>query len=244
MRRLLLLALITSACFEKEGDPPDPAFRGDCGSNRGLDLLWDVAHNDPSGLDGPPTQGPGWQLFQDPGWPLLGFMYPPDWTAVSLSDQAHIGVYLESNDGTASFMLLYVLYPRADLGSAEVVSTEMAALAGGATLSGPLCSDTTNVVTTVGTDGKIEARAAAGDLFMVQSSVIYDPGNLGYGPGVAMNAAIYRFAAPEEDFTRVTEEVFLPIIFQLYIGDSDNVDTDADGIYDRNDDFPFDPTRS
>ena len=243
--------LVISACTDgaqdaDTGEDPDTnpdgtPFNGACGSDRGLDLLWDIAHNDFSDFREAPSIEPGWVNYSEPNWPLLGFFYPPEWTATQLGDPSSFGVELTSPDGQSRMMLLYVTTPRGNLTSDEVVQSELAAF--GAANSPTLCRDTLNTVDIVGTDLVMEGRAANGDLMMAQSSVLYDTGQFGSAPGTAMMATIYTFEGPAATFTRDTERVFIPVIWQLLIGDSDNQDTDGDGIYDRNDAFPNDPNR-
>ena len=225
-------------------DPDDPdavPFDGACGDNRGLDLLWDIAHNDFTDFREAPSIEAGWVNYSDPGWPLLGFFHPPDWRATPLGDPSSFGVMLTSPDGQSSMTLLYVVAPRADLTSEEIIQTEMQAF--GAAGQPVLCRDQAQTVDVVGTDLIMEARAVGGELIMLETTVNFDTGQFGGTPGSAMMATIYRYEGPAETFTANTERVFIPVIWQLLIGDSDNRDTDGDGIYDRNDSFPNDPNR-
>jgi hypothetical protein len=50
-------------------------------------------------------------------------------------------------------------------------------------------------------------------------------------------------AAPEADFTEMTDEVFLPVLFQFYYGDSLE-DDDGDGVPDISDGEPDDPDQA
>jgi len=224
---------------------PDDGFSGTCGTSRGVDDLWKMSHGQVPNIDQIPVPGGDWVLYSEPTFPLLGFMYPPNWNATRIYDASDLGVQLVRNDGNAMFLRVYVVYPRADLTPQQIVDAEETQLVPSGVTPTLLCQDAGDTVTSVGQRYQLEAIQAGDQILFISANTVYDPGNLGYGAGTTLQAALDIFVAPAAEFTQVTENVFLAIIYQMLYTDSGGQedDTDGDGYVDSVDAFPYDASR-
>lgn len=210
-------------------------------SNRGVLNLWLLGHGLPPETGGViPGPGTKWQKYSDPDIPLFSFRYPPGWTAYRLNDGVFAGFLIASPDGLSQLKFGSILATDPALTSSQIVDVEFDGLFGADATGVTACLSQGTTVTTVATDSSLAVIEAEGAIFLIGASVLIDTGIFGYGKGVAMNAAIRWVAAPEADFTRMTDEVFLPVLFQFYYGYSLE-DGDGDGVPDVSDAEPDDP---
>ncbi|HEV7732405.1 MAG TPA: hypothetical protein VGR62_09610 [Candidatus Binatia bacterium] len=233
-------AALGGTCAGGGGSPVDTSSI--CpGITGGLAAYWDWLNGVFHPLAQIPTAGGLWPPYQHPGYPLLGFRYPPDWTPSTIAAEPTLGVNLLRNDGAALWREVGTwgdvsVGPRAwrdgeinavleYLGNPGPVTTicvneETAPVAAGVTAAG------SNIVLTAGNFTIIiKATTTAVE---------------GLGGGQILANTIF---GPTAEFGQLSFDVFLPIHFQLFIGSSTQ-DSDFDGVPDGQDNFPNDPTRS
>jgi hypothetical protein len=213
------------------------------GITGGLAAYWDWLNGVFHPLAQVPTAGGFWVPYQHPGYPLLGFRHPPDWTPNTIAAEQTVGVNLLRNDsaalwrefGTWGNVTSDIPTVRAlrdqELGgwlqainntgqvTTLCVNEETAAVGAGVTASG------SNIIVT-----------ANGFTLIVKATVTALDG-LGGGQ-ILFNTIVAR----TEEMGPLAFDVFLPIHFQLFVG-STTQDSDGDGIPDSQDNFPNDPTR-
>lgn len=207
----------------------------------GLGAYWDWLNGVFHPLTQIPTAGGFWIPYSHPGYPLLGFRYPPEWAPSTLAAEQTIGVNLFRGDGAALWRYLGTwgdvsFGPRSPrdfeinttlqyLGVAPsqvstlCVNEEQAVLAPGITAAG------SNII----------LQAGAFTIIVVSRTTSLE----GLGGGQILVNTIF---APTQEFDALAFNVFLPIHFQLFVGKSSN-DSDGDGIPDDQDNFPSDPGR-
>ncbi|TVQ93776.1 MAG: hypothetical protein EA397_03685 [Deltaproteobacteria bacterium] len=225
----LLLGLV--AC--PDSDPSGPEAGSDPGAqltpqhcgNVGLDHLWRMVQGLPPLLDQWPEPERDWSFYGDAEWPHLTFMFPSGWVAHRERDSHSLGVNVVRNDGGAMFRRLYVVYPNPELTSQQVVNLEREMWIPAGTPIEVLCQDTINAnIGGIGQDATIMGVRAGGDLIWFAVNILYDPGTMGYGVGAAMNISIDVYGGPEPEFRRLAEDVFIPIIAQMWITPDDRMD--------------------
>lgn len=247
----VLLVMLSSCNSDDDGVNPANQLAGVssqlCTNITGLEgLYWDISNGAlrgdiPGGV--PLIKNPGGG-FVHSAYPPLGFTYPVGYTPSEISDAATqaIGVNLLRNDNRA----LWRYQNNTFLGSTnanQVMQVEMNQLLN--FLGNPgnvqrVCSNsgTEQLVPTLQSTFS-SALVRAGDFTaLLQMNVHF---NLSTGTSVIFKQVTF---APTAEFGREILDTFLPIHFQLLINDKDVTDTDGDGVPDRADAFPFDPTKS
>lgn len=227
-------------CASSGGSPVDTSSICS-GITGGLAAYWDWLNGVFHPLARVPTAGGSWPTYRHPGYPLLGFRYPPDWTPNTIAAEETVGVNLLRNDNAALWRELgtwgdvsagvrawrdaeinFILQSMGNPGPVATICTNegQSSLAAGVTAAG------SNIILTAG-----------GFTIIVKATTTTLDG-LGGGQ-ILFNTIV----APTGEMNQLAFDVFLPIHFQLFVGASTQ-DSDGDGVPDDQDNFPGDSTRS
>ncbi len=179
--------------------------------------------------------------FTHPDFPLLSFIYPTGWTPETIQGPQTVGVNLVRDDqqaiwrwvsaqiangmSTRMVLDLEVEQMRQFLGATGSAETICITEGGGATVPGVNNQSSSTVVRWDSFTAIIAVSATFVDGLPAGAGVVVAAG----GPTAEIDALIFN--------------TFLPIHFQLLVGNGLK-DSDGDGVYDSNDNFPSDPTRS
>ena len=185
---------------------------GQCTVNPGVALLWDMTHSVFAGVPFVPPElplpGDNWVLYQHPAWPLLTFLHPPDWRPMNIADVHTVGVDLIREDGTAVWQ--YLGAPSQGHTAREWVEASLRAvfdLAPQAPLE-VLCESELPAVGVLQNTSVLVVSVEPYLAFALAATV---------SDGLT-NSVFYRaFIGPAPEFTTLTDEVFLPIEWQLLI---------------------------
>jgi len=180
--------------------------------------------------------------FIHPTNPQLGFVYPPGWTPETLLDQSSFGVNLIRNDRRAIWRWNFA---QASLGTtaSSIRDQEVSQLLAFLGVTGPvttLCLDDATTTPAPGITNRGSSTMIQGGGFtgiVVTSTVFVD--GLPAGSAFAVVSA-----GPTAEIDSLIFSTFLPIHFQMLVGNGSSTDSDGDGVSDPADNFPRDPTRS
>lgn len=188
-----------------------------CG-NEGMDSLWRFVHRQP--LDEPPP-GPAanWPRYTDTSYPTIGFLYPPDWSATSLSTTSSSGVRIDSESGDARLVLYQVYLPQ-DVETAEdMIRAGLSQLLDVTSSGAEACAEpgfSENGFGGLTGSYRIQGLAADDDSLVFAVSEVYvDDGRFGFGEGIVVTATFNAVRAPRSSFASTTQNSFLPILSQL-----------------------------
>lgn len=177
-----------------------------------------------------------------PSSPLLGFIYPPGWTPVTIQDQQSFGVNLIRDDQQAIWRWISAQVT-AGTSARALRDIEINSLLQFFGVVGPvetICFNEGGSTPAQGINLTFSSTIIQWDSFtavIVVSTSFVDSVPLGTAFGVVA-------AGPSAEIDALIFNTFLPIHFQMLVGGGSSVDTDGDGISDTNDNFPTDPTRS
>lgn len=219
-----------------------------CENLQGLTAsFWEYFNGIPQAYSTVPTPGLGWILFQHQN-PLLGFQYPPNWNAFTINPPGQVitsqtvGVDVIRNDNQAIFEWLSN-FTDVSAGSAALVQARFNAIAQALNLTGDvqiLC--TNNIVNDV-VPGTIQISSSTRAI-TIGETMVFIGASVTLTSGISGGNVTYQVtAAPIQAFETEVANTFLPISFQLLIGDPDKqlTDTDADGTIDQLDPEPNNP---
>lgn len=173
--------------------------------------------------------------------PLYSFMYPPGWTAVTLSDPSLqlMGANVVRSDGQAVWRRLNLTLSGA-VGAETVIGTELDLMANNLGLSGQYqvrCALPVQVDPGTGAQATAVLLDADGHTAMLQTQVY--PGAVAGISVVFIQLAV----APQAQFDDVAYNVFFPLSGQMLPGGgsgepecNDGIDNDGDGKTDHPDD--------
>lgn len=228
------------SCAATGGSPVDTSAL--CpGINGGLAAYWDWLNGVFHPLAQIPTAGAGWVPYQHPGYPLLGFLHPPDWTPTTIAAEQTVGVNLLRNDNNALWRELGT-WGDASLGARAWRDAEINFILQQLNTSGPVTTVCVNEETATLAPG-VTAQGSnivltVGALTMIVKASTTSVDGLSGGQ-ILWNTIV----APTSEMSQLSFGVFLPIHFQLFVGSSTQ-DSDGDGVPDTQDNAPNDPTRS
>lgn len=211
-------------------------------------VYWDVRNSIPRGdLPGgvPVIKELGGQ-YTHPGFPLLGFTYPPGWVPETLSDPSGttVGVNLLRQDNQAIYR--WVSYQAQGFVSVEdVLTVEINNMLSFFGNQGTLTVECRNEATDNSLGNIIRSAASRFIRFETRSAMVNV--NLTYVDGLPTTfISVQITAGPTLEHNDLIVDTFLPIDWQMLINPDDssvNKDTDGDGVYDVNDRFPLDPNK-
>lgn len=207
----------------------------------GLAVYWDWLNAVFHPLARIPTPGVGWQLYGHPGYPLLGFLHPPGWTPFTIAAEQTVGVDLIRNDGAAVWRW-FGTWGDVSAGPRALRDFEVSnalAFLGNPSPVNAVCLNEAQVSPAPGivtAASNVALEAGPFTIFVV--SVVTALEGLPGGQ-IFFNTAV----APTSQRDALVFDVFLPIHFQLFIGNTVQ-DRDLDGVPDSQDNFPDDPTRA
>ncbi len=229
-----------SAACAAPGSPADtssicPDARG------GLAAYWDWLNGVFHPLAQIPTAGGFWPPYQHPGYPLLGFRHPPDWTPETIAAEHTIGVNLLRNDRTALYRR-FGTWTDPSPGVRGLRDLELGSWLDAIGRPGPVRTVCVNENQTVLAPGIF----AAGSNIAVECGgfTLITTAQLTAQEGLAGAQIIFNtIIMPTAERDSLIFDVFLPIHFQQFVGQSSQ-DSDLDGVPDSQDNAPNDPTRS
>ncbi len=211
------------------------------GITGGLAAYWDWLNGVFHPLAQIPTAGGLWPPYQHPGYPLLGFRYPPDWTPDTIAAEPTLGVNLLRNDRSALWREIGT-WGDVSIGARGWRDIEIDAMLDGLGRPGPVTTVCVNEETATVAAGVTASGSnivlTAGNFTIVVKATTTSVEGLGGGQ-ILVNTTV----APTAEYGQLAFDVFLPIHFQLFVGSSTQ-DSDFDGVPDSQDNFPNDPTRS
>jgi hypothetical protein len=208
-------------------------------NDRGVQLLWNEANGMPP--DFLPLPQGQWVPTMHSQMPLLSAWHPADWHGIELTESWMLGIHISAPDGRAAYQQLQ-MYTDPGISSQDVVSWGITELLGNfmgqnadwrvlchqdSAQSFPIPLATTLVAVT------------NGQTIVVASASVYAEPDLpqGIGSFTAMAGAV-------DQFTTVTEQVFLPLLYINKGGCAERgIDTDGDGVDNCTDQAPTDPSR-
>jgi hypothetical protein len=215
------------------------------GITGGEAIIWDlyngVIRTDP--VLPPAIPAPG-NLFSHPSAPLLGFFYPPGWTAQTIDGGIHnIGVNLFRDDGLALYRQQLSTVDGVP-GPRDVRDQEFTNFVQGFGLANQ-ATTTVCVNEASGDAGGGIIQASSNALVRVGDATVLVAASVTPFPGLPnANVTVRVVAAPTAEFSTRAIDTFLAIDFQMLVGDDRNLfDRDGDGWRDGVDEFPDDPTR-
>ena len=258
-RRLLVGAavLAATALTACDGGDPDGGPDGNDGgisenersqlcaqARGGLAVYWDWFNGTYHPLNQQPTPGPGWSQYFHPTYPLLQFLHPPNYTATTITvpiGQIVHGVDVARNDGQAVWHWIGV-YGDVSPGNQAWLDFHLGAVMqelGAAGTPRTVCTNQATGSPAPGIFISYMSRAVEVDGFTIVVAAMLTAVEGVNGGQIWLGTA----AAPTNQFTREVEETFLPIHFQLFVGNNNIQDSDGDGFPDDEDDYPYDPSR-
>lgn len=208
-------------------------------------LYWDYAHGLPTGLTQIPTiVNPG-QQFIHSQYPGLGFTMPQGYTAneVLIPELQALGVNVLRNDNQVLWRYLPSLSFQGNVSVNDIIAFEINTALDFVGFNGApqvLCTTTQSGTIGGSFQNTFGARLIQFGNFtaLVWVNTLFEP---------SLNVTFCSLSvslAPSDEFSNVVFETYLPISFQLLIISDGVRDSDADGVPDNQDNFPFDPTRS
>lgn len=247
---LIFILLIILSCSEKQSELD--AFRNvpsTCPDVTGVKgLYWDlsngVARGDiPGGV--PVIANPDPNRFTYAEWPLLSVEFPLGYRAEKLgpADPNLIGVDVIRNDN----LVVWRYYNSSVAG--QLTTTDL------------LRAEINNFLTGFGfTADQIQVDCSNGPktqpittslftgfesrLIQVEDMTAQFTANVTYASD--LNSSFYHAQvsfAPTAEYENVVMDVFLPIHWQLLVTDKEFLDSDGDGVIDKNDSEPFNPKK-
>ena len=211
--------------------------------NRGVQLLWNEANGIPP--DFLPVPQGAWVPTMHSQMPLLSAWHPADWHGRELTESWLLGIHLSAPDGRAAYQQLQ-MYTDPQISSQDVVSWGITALLGdfmGQNAGWSVLCQQDNAQSFPIPLATTLVAVTNGQTIVVASASVY--AELDLPQGIASFTAM---AGPVDQFTDVTEQVFLPLLYinkgggECRCTDSES-DRDRDGICDRCDNYPDDPNR-
>ncbi len=209
-------------------------------------LYWDLSNGIPrSDIPGgvPTIKNPG-GTFSHSVLPLLGFQYPAGYNPVELSNASTqlVGVNVLRNDNNVLWRYYSASFggqTNADQINQIEVNTFLNGFGFNSNQVQVICSNS-------------PAPQQTSVLFTTFSSLLIQVGNM-TAQFVAtvnyeadLNVSFYNVQvcfAPSNEYETVVMSAFLPIQWQLLYSGEGYLDSDGDGVADKNDNFPFDPKR-
>lgn len=234
---------ITAAACTGPGSPGTPVDTSTlCPEARGgLAAYWDWLNGEFHPLAQIPTAGPGWIPYQHTGYPLLGFLHPADWTPFQIAAEQTVGVDLVRNDQRAVWRFLGT-WTDVSPGARALRDADVSLALQFAGNPGPVRTVCVNEAQAtlapgiVASGSNIALQAGPVTIIVIARATVME----GLGGGqVIWNTII----APTAELDQLAFGVFLPVHFQLFVGQSTQ-DSDLDGVPDSTDAAPNDPTRS
>ncbi len=200
---------------------------------------WDSTHGLPLPLTQVPTlANPGAQFIHSQ-YPALGFQMPAGYNG--FENQIGIGVNMLRNDNQVVWRYVPGLTAFAQVPVVDILSSEINQLFAFYNFNGDfdvICAENVSV--------------PQGNFIINSSSRLLRFGNITavvavnayFSPQLGSTFATVMLASgPTAEFDNLIMNAFLPIHWQLLFIDRDQTDSDLDGVPDRLDNFPFDPTR-
>jgi len=211
------------------------------GARGGLAVYWDWLNGVFHPLAQVPTPDGVWPSFFHSGYPLLSFQYPPGWTPTQIAAEQTVGVNLFRNDGAAAWRWLGT-WGDTSRGPRAWRDFELSSVL-------EYLGNPTGVRTICVNEG---SQSPAPGLLTAASNIVVEAGDFTIFV-VSINTSLDGLAGGQVFFNTVLVptsqrdelvfSTFLPIHFQLFIGDTVE-DRDLDGVPDGQDAAPDDPTRS
>lgn len=231
---LLALSVLILSCNSDDGTPtPNNDLQGFnsqiCDNAQGpAAAYWDFAHSLPVPLTSVPViRNPGAQFIHSQ-FPLLGFIIPQGFTPFEITDPqtGTIGVDVVRNDNNVVFRWIPNTQAPGQISSRSIIANEINALLAFFEFNGTpdvICTTSANTVfETIPSEFNARLLQFGGMTAQVWVRSSFIAGGT--------FSAISITAAPTAEYNTQVLDTFLPINFQLFVGnDGDIVDQDGDG---------------
>jgi len=201
--------------------------------------FWDSVHGLPLPLNNVPTiSNPGGQFIHSQ-YPALGFQMPQGYNG--FENQIGIGVNVVRNDNQVVWRYVPGLTAPGQVSVTDLLTDEINQLFAFYNFNGNfdvVCAENVSVPQGNFTINSSSRLLRFENITAVVAVNTYFSQSLGSTFGT-----VQLSSGPTAEFDNLIMEVFLPINWQLLFIDRDQTDSDLDGVPDRLDNFPFDPTR-
>lgn len=200
---------------------------------------WDSVHGLPLPLTEVPTiANPGGQFIHSQ-YPALGFQMPQGYNG--FENQIGLGVNMVRNDNQVVWRYVPGLTAPTQVPVTDLLTDEINQLFEFYNFNGNfdvVCAENITVPQGNFIINSSSRLIRFDNITAVIAVNTYFSESLGSTFGTVQMAS-----GPTAEFDNLIMEVFLPIHWQLLFIDRDQTDSDLDGVPDRLDNFPFDPTR-
>jgi hypothetical protein len=208
-------------------------------NDRGVQLLWNEANGIPPDVM-PIPQGQ-WVPTMHSQMPILSAWHPADWNGTELTESWMLGIHISSPDNRAAYQQLQ-MYTDPGISSQDIVSWGITELLGNFMGQnedwGVLCQQDSVQSFPIPQATTLVAVTNGQTIVMASASVYAEP-DMPQGMG-SFTAA----AGPVDQFTTLTEQVFLPLLYINKGGYAERgIDPDGDGFDNCTDQAPYDPNR-
>lgn len=200
---------------------------------------WDSVHGLPLPLTEVPTiTNPGGQFIHSQ-YPALGFQMPQGYNG--FENQIGIGVNMVRNDNQVVWRYVPGLTAPGQVPITDLLTDEINQLFAFYNFNGNfdvVCAENVSVP-----QGNFIINSSS-RLLRFENITAVVAVNTYFSQSLGSTFGTVQLASgPTAEFDNLIMEVFLPIHWQLLFIDRDQTDSDLDGVPDRLDNFPFDPTR-
>lgn len=245
---LIIIFTIISCKDQKDGlQSIDNVPSQICSDVRGITgLYWDLSNGIPRSdiPGGVPTIKNYGGTFSHSVLPLLGFEYPAGYNAIELSNASTqlVGVNVLRNDNIVLWRYYSASFSgqtNADQINNSEVNTFLNGFGFNSNQIQVICSNSTSPQIT-----SVLVTTFSSLLIQVGNMTAQFVATVNYEAD--LNVSFYNVQvcfAPSSEYETVVMSAFLPIQWQLLYSGEGYLDSDGDGIADKNDNFPFDPKR-
>ncbi|MBA3985569.1 MAG: hypothetical protein H0X63_03115 [Flavobacteriales bacterium] len=200
---------------------------------------WDSVHGFPLPLTEVPTiVNPGGQFIHSQ-YPALGFQMPQGYNG--FENQIGLGVNMVRNDNQVVWRYVPGLTAPGQVPVTDLLTIEINQLFAFYNFNGNfnvVCAENVSVP-----QGDFIINSSS-RLLRFENITAVIAVNTYFSQSLGSTFGTVQLASgPTVEFDNLIMEVFLPIHWQLLFIDRDQTDSDLDGVPDRLDNFPFDPTR-
>tara|TARA_R110002072_G_scaffold174802_5_gene330415 strand:- start:6422 stop:7171 length:750 start_codon:yes stop_codon:yes gene_type:complete len=240
---VFLSALMFLSCSSDDNEINDPLvnFQSElCANITGPTAgYWDSVHGLPLPITNVPTiANPGGQFIHSQ-YPALGFQMPQGYNG--FENQIGIGVNMVRNDNQVVWRYVPGLTAPGQVPITDLLTDEINQLFAFYNFNGNfdvVCAENITVP-----QGNFIINSSS-RLLRFENITAVVAVNTYFSQSLGSTFGTVQLASgPTAEFDNLIMEVFLPIHWQLLFIDRDQTDSDLDGVPDRLDNFPFDPTR-
>jgi len=242
---IILLLNVIFSCSSEENDSIANVTSKICNTVIGpTALYWDYVNGFLIPLNQVPLLDSSGQQFIHSQYPALGFPLPNGYSGIEVFDPqtATIGVNVLRNDNAAVWRYVPSSSFQGAISISDIMAFEINQMFGLYQFNGNfevLCTETK----TKNENGIITTFSARLIRFGNFTGSVWASTQFVQGLGSTFVSSSV-VSGPTNEYDSLVMNIFLPLSFQLLVGNNNSVlDSDLDGFPDNEDNFPFDPTR-